>query len=100
MLRERNILSCNVPHTGFVPICSHIDIEDRFCDKVKFLIFEAASAFHDSFTHELNNTATPPLDTYIGAIIQAGKCVKARMKSMPSLLFVSIVAVVEVEVGR
>ena len=89
-----------MPHTGLVLICSHVDIEDRFYREITFLIFETASAFHDSFTHGLNNTATPPLGTYIGAIIQAGKCAKDCMKSMPSLLFCAIVAVVEVETGR
>ena len=71
-----------------------------FCDEVDFLIFEKVSAFRDSFTYELNSTDTPPLDKYIGSIIQAGKCAKSHSKSMPSLLFCAIVAVVEVEVGR
>jgi hypothetical protein len=32
LLQEKNIQSCNVPHTGLAPIFSHIDLEDRSLD--------------------------------------------------------------------
>ena len=78
-----------------------MDIEERFCDKVKFLIFEMASAFRDSCAYKLNNTATPPLGTTTGATFQVVQRGQSLINSMSPLLFCAIVAVVEVEVvGR
>ena len=48
----------------------------------------------------MNNTATPPLDTFIGLTFQVVKCGQSLLNSMSPLLFSTIVAVVEVEVGR
>lgn len=100
MLRERNIQSCNVPHTGLVPICSHVDVEDRFCVKVEFLIFVRMAAFYDSCANELNSTVTPSHLTCIKPACQVVKCAQSPIHLATSLLFSSIVAVVEVEVDR
>ena len=89
-----------MPHTGLVPIYGHIVIGDRFCDKVEFLIFGRVAPFYDSCAYGLNNTATPPPDTSIGAIFQVVKCEQSPIYSTASLLFSAIAAVVEVEVGR
>ena len=77
-----------------------MDIEDQFCEEVELLIFETASAFRDCDGAELNNTATPPLDTTIRAIFQDVKCWQSLINSMPSLLFFPIVALVEAEADR
>ena len=98
--RERNIQSCNVPHTGLVLICSHIDVEDRFYDKIRLLNFWRASAFCYHRASELNNTATPPPHTPTKLSRQIVKGVQSPIYLAASLLFSTIVAVVEVEVGR
>ena len=77
-----------------------MDIEQGFCDKVKFFIFETASAFPASCAYKLNNTATPSLDTTTGSVFQVVQRGQSLINSMSSLLFCAIVAVVEVEVGR
>ena len=78
----------------------HIDIEDRFCRETRLLIFETASAFHDYCASELNNTATPPPQPSIKLSCQIVKGVQFPIYLAASLLFSTIVAVVEVEVGR
>ena len=66
----------------------------------RILDFWRVSAFRDSCAYGLNNTATPPPDTFIRAIFQVVKCEQSPIYSTASLLFSAIVAVVEVEVGR
>ena len=78
----------------------HMDIEDRFCEKVKFFIFETASTFRDSCAYKLNNTTTPPPNTITRAIFQVVQRGQSLINSMSSSLFCVIVDVVEVEVGR
>ena len=58
------------------------------------------AAFCDSCAYGLDNTATPPPDTCIRAIFQVVKGVQSPIYSTASLLFSTIVAVVEVEVER
>ena len=89
-----------MPQIGLAPNYTHIDMEDRFCDEAEFLIFGTASAFRDCCTCDLKTNASPPLDTTIEGIFQVVKCSQSLIKSTPSLLFVAIVAVVKVEVGR
>ena len=77
-----------------------IDVEDRFCDRVEFLIFETASAFCNNRASELHNTVTSLPHSHIKLVFRAFRCRLSPIHSTPSLLFFAIVAVVEVEVGR
>ena len=89
-----------MPHTGLVLICSHIDAEDWFYDEIRLLNFWRASAFCYHRASELNNTATPPPHTPTKLSRQIVKGVQSPIYLTASLLFSSIVAVVEVEVDR
>ena len=53
-------------------------------------------AFCDSCAYELNNSGTPPPDPFIGAIFQVVKGAQSPIYSTATLLFSTIVAVVEV----
>ena len=70
VLQERNIQSCNVPHTGLVPIFSHVDLEDGLLDDFWFLTFGWSSMFCDGCAPEFDSTTAPSLHGYIKATFQ------------------------------
>ena len=76
---------------------SHVDIDDRFCDGMRFLIFERMSAHRVS---KLDTNATPSHDPISKKLHQGGESGQSPICSTQSLLFGAIVAVEEVEVVR
>ena len=71
LTQERNIKSCHVPQTGFVPIFSHIDLEDRSFDESWFSNFGRISMIWDGCASELNNRTIPSLHGNIKSTFQA-----------------------------
>ena len=87
--QERNIQSCNVPHTGLVPIFSHINLEDGLLDEFWFSIFGRMSMIWDGCVSELNNRTAPLLNGHIRATFQAVGSSQSFIYSSSSLLFCS-----------
>ena len=75
-------------------------MEGRFCDEVEFLVCGRVVAFFVSCPPELNDAPAPPHYNCIKSAYQPVKGVQSPIYSTASLLFSTIVAVVEVEVGR